>query len=99
MFFNVDDRFSYAKVYGVKGKSVLEIDPHDILPTRFIGFDDVHRNVLGTILDEGTSRPFCRYIERKFPEFDNFLVTLVYYPSVVKSPRLYVEQPMYQCRE
>lgn len=49
MFYQVDDRAVYAKVYGIRNGNAQLIDPHEIIRTRFIGFDMVHRNVLSTI--------------------------------------------------
>ncbi len=100
MFFNVDDQFGHAEVYGVTDGDALRvvpIDPHEILPTRFIGFDNVKRNVLSSVLHRHMKEPFCRYLNRKFPDFDRFLVTAVHYPSVTKTPHERYQSVVYQC--
>ena len=97
MFFNVDDAFGYAEIYGVKDGQPQPIDAHQIFRTRAIGYDNIHRNVLLEVLSENEREPFCRYLKRRFPYFDNFLVTAVHYPSVVKTPMLRQQQVAYQC--
>ncbi len=99
MFYNVDNSFGHAEVYGVKGNDVQVIDPHLILMNRTIGYDNVHRNVLSTVLYDDRKRSFCRYMRRKFPEFDKFLVAYVHYPSLDENPRNRIVKVMYQCLE
>ena len=98
MFFNVDSQFSFAEVYAVQGKKTYPLDPHQILRTRAIGYDNIHRNVLSEVLDERTREPFCRFLQMRFPVFDNFLVTVVYYPSLTQEPYDRVQRIVYQCR-
>ena len=98
MFFNVDDTYSCAEVYGVKDGIPQLIDPHQILATRPIGYDNIHRNALSIVLEPSIQVPFCRFMRRKFPYFDNFIVTLVYWPSVTQTPQRRLQKAMYQCR-
>lgn len=98
MFFSVDDQFSYAEVYGLKNNQPQLIDPHLIFRTRTIGFDNIHRNILGEVLSPYQQQPFCRYLKMKFPDFDSFLVTAVMYPSVTKTPFRRLQQVVYECR-
>ena len=97
MFYNVDDTFSCAEVYGVKNGQPQLIDPHLILTTRPIGYDNIHRNALIVALDADLEEPFCRYMMRKFPYFDRFLVTVAYWPSVTKTPQRKLQRLIYQC--
>ena len=97
MFFNVDDAYGYVEVYGVKNKQAQIIDPHDILRTRTIFFDNIHRNVLSTVGEKSLARPFCGFLERRYPYFDRFLVTTVYYPEMSKKPYYRLEQVLYTC--
>ncbi len=97
MFFHVDDAYGYVEVYGQKGKDVQLLDPHEIFRTRTIGFDNVHRNVLSTVADTHLAKPFCKYLEYRFPYFDRFFVTGIYYPSIVKEPFKRLQQVKYQC--
>ena len=98
MFFNVNDQFSYAAVYGVKNQIPQPIDPHLIFRTRTIMFDNIHRNILSEVLYPQQKEPFCRYLKGRFPNFDSFFVTAIGYPSVVKKPFERVEQIIYECR-
>ncbi len=97
MFFNVDDTYGCAEVYGFKDGQPQFIDPHLILQTRPIGYDNIHRNALSVALDQGLQDSFCRFLKRKFSYFDGFVVTVVYYPSVTKTPSLRYQRVMYRC--
>lgn len=97
MFFNVGAGHGYAQVYGVKEGRTQAIDPHDILLTRSIGYDNINRNALITVLENGMAQPFCDFLKRKFTYYDSFIVTYVHYPN--RSARKYerLEQARYQC--
>lgn len=97
MFFAVDDDYGCVEVFGVKDKKLQVIDPHDILRTRTIGFDNIHRNVLSTVGSPSMAKSFCPFLERRFPYFDRFLVVAVYYPSLTKEPYQRLQQVQYQC--
>lgn len=99
MFYDVGDDYGCAEVYGVNAQGAQQIDPHEILATRTIGFDNIHRNVLSLVFAGHMQGPVCRFLERKFPEFDNFLITAVHYPSVTKTPRQRLQRVLYQCKE
>jgi hypothetical protein len=51
MFFNVDLSYGFAEVYGVRGSEITLLDPHDILRTKAVLYDNIHRNVLVSVLD------------------------------------------------
>ena len=97
MFYNVSNGYGFVEVYGVKGQNLQLIDPHEILHVRTIGFDNVHRNVLSTVVSPRLAEPFCRYLERRFPYFDKFVVTSVYYPDLIKEPFKRLQQIAYEC--
>ena len=98
MFFTVGDSNGFAEVYGVRGgEQPQRIDPHDIIQVRTIGYDNIHRNILSAVSDQQLKPEFCRYLERKFPDFDAFLVTAVYYPSLTKKPHYRLQKVIYQC--
>ena len=99
MFFNVSDSFGYAEVYGIKDGQSQLIDPHQILQTRAIGYDNIHRNALITVLAREMQRPFCGYLRRKFPSFDNFVITYVEYPHLSTQPFERIQRAIYECRE
>ena len=98
MFFNVSDRYGLAEVYGVKEGRPHLIDPHQILLTRAIGYDNIHRNALVGVLSRESSRAFCAFLKRKFPYFDTFLVTYAEYPSLVKQPFEKLQSVAYECK-
>ncbi|MBI3602031.1 MAG: hypothetical protein HY209_03965 [Candidatus Omnitrophica bacterium] len=98
MFFNVDDSYGYTEVYGVKDGHPQMIDPHQILQTRAIGYDNINRNALVTVLSRDVSGPFCLFLHRKFPYFDSFLVTYVNYPSLTKRPFERLQAVAYECK-
>ena len=95
MFFSVDDSFGNTEVYGVKDGKPQRINPHDILETRTIGFDNIHRNILSRVLYQDKQQAFGKLLKRKFPYFDSFYVTYVRYPSLTKEPFKRIEQIVY----
>lgn len=99
MFFRVDDDFSYVEVYGKKGEQIELIDPHDIFRTRTIGFDNIHRNILSSVAARDSAKSFCPFLKYRFPYFDSFFVTYVYYPSITKEPGKRLEEVLYTCGE
>ena len=98
MFYSVGASSGHAEVYGVKDGQAQLIDPHEILRTRAIGYDNINRNVLSEVFSPPLQKPFCDFLKRRFPDFDNFLVTAVQYPSVTKTPHKRLQQVVYQCK-
>lgn len=98
MFYNVDESYGYAQVYGIKDGQSQPLDPHQVLQTRAIGYDNIHRNALVTVLTAGVQKPFCGYLHRKFPYFDSFAVTYVNHPSVTDRPFEQQQVIAYQCQ-
>lgn len=98
MFFNVDDAFGMAEVYGIKDGQPRLIEPHRILRTRAIGYDNIKRNALVGVLSSGMREPFCAFLKRKFPYFDHFVVTYVEYPSLTTAPFRQEQRIVYECR-
>jgi len=109
MFYNVNDQFGEAQVYGIKGvnlrsesgRYVLEgknyklIDQHDIFRTRTIFFDNIKRGLIhGAIRRQ---KQFCDFLEFRFPYFDAFEVRYVYYPEMSKKPYKTIQRTQYQC--
>jgi hypothetical protein len=99
MYFNVDDTFGYYEVFGVKGTNIVPLDPHEVIRTRTIMFDNIHRGILGTAANQAHAPKFCRYLKFRFPEFDKFVVTGNYYPSISKEPYNRIQKILYQCTE
>ena len=97
MFFNVDESEVHTEVYGQKGGRLEWIDPHRIFDNHWLGYDNIHRNVLITVLEPYYATPFCRFLKRKFPDYDSFMVAEAIYPSVTKYPRRRIVRAVYQC--
>lgn len=97
MFFNVDRSYGSAEVYGVReGKPTL-IDPHAIFSTRCVGYDNIRRNVLISVLSGAAAPQFCRFLARKFPQYEAFAVTYVMYPDLVERPGEKLYRLAYRC--
>ena len=97
MFFNVDRSYGFAEVYGLAGGRPSLIDPHRIFATRFVGYDNIHRNVLISVLSSRAAPGFCRYLGRKFPAYDGFLVVYAVYPDLINQPQAIQRQAAYRC--
>ena len=99
MFYSIGDNFGYAEIYGVKNGNHQLIDPHQILQTRAIGYDNINRNALATVLTPSMSDSFCPFLKRKFPYFEKFLVTYVEYPRLTEEPLKRTQTVVYTCGE
>lgn len=97
MFYSVDETEVMAEVYGIKNSRPELIDPHRIFPNHWIGYDNIRRNVLSTVLDDFYADSFCRYLRRKFPEYDVFAVAAAIYPSNARYPGKKILRRVYGC--
>ena len=98
MFYRVDPAYGFAEVYALKpGRQPELLDPHAIFSTRAIGYDNIHRNVLVSVLDSRLKPGFCRFLRRKFPEADGFAVVHAEYPDVMAEPDHILRQVLYRC--
>ena len=97
MFFNVDQSFGFAEVYGVRARVPTLLDPHAVFATKAVGYDNIHRNVLISVLSRDRVRDFCRYLRRKFPDDDAFAVVYAEYPNLVTTPDRILRQVAYGC--
>lgn len=102
MFFRVDDTFGTAEVYGLNGQgaslpNASWIDPRRIFETRWLGYDNIHRNVMVNVLNPSRAPDFCRYLKRKFPEYEGFAVTRTIWPSVSERPEEKRRGLAYRC--
>ncbi len=97
MFFDVDQSFGYAEVYGLRGQQPELLDPHAIFATKAVGYDNIHRNVLSGVLHRSQGPAFCRYLARKFPAYETFVVVYAVYPDVVSQPDRVLRQIAYRC--
>jgi len=98
MFFNVDKSYGTAEVYGVRQGEPVRLDPHDIFSSRPVLYDNLHRNVLISVLSPKDGGRFCGYLRRKFPAYDSFAVTYAVYPDIVSQPDRKLYQLAYRCR-
>ena len=97
MFYHVGPSYGYAEVYGLKNGQSHYIDPHHILQTRAIGYDNINRNALVSVLHQSMQGSTCVFLKRKFPYFDSFMVVYANYPDVVKTPFIKQQTLVYQC--
>ena len=99
MFYEVEPKEGHAEVYGVRGRQLELIDPHTIFATRFVGYDNIRRNVLISVLSQQYAEPFCRFLRRKFRDlqYDGFVVGYAECPSVTEQPPRVVRQALYEC--
>ncbi len=99
MFLHLDDTFAHFVVYGVKDLKLYELNPHKIIQNRTLFYDNTHRGVLSAIADRETAPSFCRMMDRRFPEFDDFVVALRRYRSLSRQPHIYEEAGIFRCRQ
>ena len=105
MFYQLEDDYSTAEVYGLKASQSLRInkeprfiDPHQIFTTRFVGFDNIHRNMMVNVLYPQRGRAFCQYLRLKFPEEDDFVITHAIYPKLTgEKPLKKFYKILYRC--
>ena len=98
MFFRVDDSASNVEVYGINADNQPQlIDPHDILQTRPIGYDNIHRGAIFAFISPQNRQQACAFLHRKLPYFKSFLVTYVQYPSNSMQPFKQNRYVAYQC--
>ncbi len=97
MFFRVPPEYGFAEVHGIRDGQPTVLDPHRIFETTAVGYDNIRRNVLVGVLSPGEARRFCRYLRRKFPAYDSFLLLYGRYPDLVNAPERVEYQPLYQC--
>jgi hypothetical protein len=98
MFYKVEDGSGDVQVFGLRnGKPPQFIDPHQIFETRQIGYDNIHRGAMGALASMRVKPQACRFLHRKFPYFQQFLVTYVEYPSPTKEPMEQNRYIIYQC--
>jgi len=97
MFYRVDPSFGQTEVYGTRGEALEAIDPHDILKTRAVGYDNIRRNVLIGVLYRDRADAFCRFLSRKFPDYDSFMVVYAQYSDIVNQPDDIIRQLAYRC--
>jgi hypothetical protein len=97
MFFQVDPTYGLAEVYGIRDGRPERIDPHAVFATRAVWYDNIRRNVLVSVLSPQDAAPFCRFLARKFPQYDAFAVTYAVYPDLVGHPGEKYAQVAYRC--
>ena len=98
MFYNVDRSYGFAEVYGIRGTELTWLDPHAVLETKAVGYDNIRRNVLVGVLYQDRAQNFCRFLRRKFPIYDEFLIAYAEYPDVVNTPKRILRRPAYRCQ-
>ena len=98
MFYNVARSYGFAEVYGIRGHEPTLLEPHDIFRTRAVGYDNIRRNVLVSVLESSHRDAFCHYLGWKFPTYDDFLVVYAEHPDLIDAPGEVLRQPVYRCQ-
>jgi hypothetical protein len=97
MFFHVDERYGLCEVYRGTPGGPIRIDPHAIFETKAVGYDNIHRNMLVSVLDRRLGPAFCAYLRRKFPGNKGFAVVHAQYPDVIRRPDRLLRGLAYRC--
>ncbi|MBI3552823.1 MAG: hypothetical protein HY077_09915 [Elusimicrobia bacterium] len=97
MFYRVDKYDGHAEVYGERGDKLEELDPHRIFATRWLGYDNIRRNILVTTLNERRAPEFCAYLGRKFPDYPHFAVVEAWIGDVTERPQRTLRRIVYKC--
>ena len=97
MFYQVGPSAGFYEIYGIKDKRPQLIDPHDIFRTRTIGYDNLHRGIMGGAAHPRRGRDFCRFLRYRFPYFDEFIVAGAYYPKPSKNAYERHDKVQYKC--
>ena len=97
MFYEVGAQEGHIEVYGLADGRPELIDPHRIFATRWLGYDNIRRNVLISVLSSPYEPAFCAFLQRKFPAYAGFVVAYAETPSVVEHPPRVFRQAAYQC--
>lgn len=99
MFYQITSEYSTAEVFGITKEGREErIDPHRIMTPDFIGFDNIHRNIMVNLLVPYRTEGICRYLHWKFPEYQKLRVDYVAYPQLVPvETQKKFSRPIYQC--
>ena len=99
MFYRVDEAYGHMRIFGIKGNQNYEIDPHEVFRVRTIGYDNIHRGVIGSAASQRNSRQFCQHLTKRFDDYDNFIVAYEYYPDFIAEPHERIQQVLYTCKE
>lgn len=98
MFFRVDDAASSVEIYGITADNQPQlIDPHDILQTRPIGYDNIRRGALFAFASPDNRQRTCAFLQWKLPYFKSFVVSYVQYPSVTTEYFRQKRYILFQC--
>ena len=98
MFFNIDTSYGFAEVYGITDGQPALLDPHAVFSTKAVGYDNIHRNVLISVLYRDRAEAFCRHLHRTFPDYGAFAVVYAEYPDLIGAPQQILRQVAYRCQ-
>jgi hypothetical protein len=97
MFYQVDETYSYIRIFGFKNGQNYEIDPHEVFRVRTIGFDNIHRGVIGAAASESNRYAFCKQLFTRFKDFESLSILNEYYPNFVTDPYKRYQQMLFNC--
>jgi len=100
MFYKMDNQWMAAEYHGLKDDLPPEqIDPHLIFDTKVFGYDPVKLNLpTPSVFDPKLKASFCRFVNRKLPDYDAVVVSLSGYKQLTpeRSEKIYYPNA-YQC--
>jgi len=99
IFFRVGDSYGHIRIFGIKKDQNYEIDPHEVFRVRTIGYDNIHRGVIGSAASQRNKRSFCQHLIKRFNYYEDFIVAYEYYPDFIAEPHERIQQLLYSCKE
>ena len=99
MFYRVDNSYGNIRIFGIKNERPYEIDPHEVFRVRTIGYDNIHRGVIGSAASQRNKRKFCQHLTKRFDYYENFIIVYEYYPDFIAEPHERIQQLLYSCKE
>lgn len=97
MFYHIGTSAGFAEIHARDEHQTTVLDPHDILETKAIGYDNIHRNVLVGVLYKERASAFCRFLTYKFPQYQAFAVVYASYPNIITQPDRLERSLVYKC--
>jgi len=99
MFYRVDNSYGNIRIFGVKNDRPYEVDPHEVFRVRTIGYDNIHRGVIGSAASQRNKRKFCRHLTKRFDYYEDFIIAYELYPDFIAEPHERIQQILYSCKE
>jgi len=99
MFYTIDNSYGHIRIVGVKVGQNIYIDPHEIFRVRTIGYDNIHRGIIGVAADQRKAPAFCHQLRKRFDDVEYFKIYYQYVPDFTENPYEQYERLIYTCTE